>query len=154
MAVHSSILAGESQGRGSLVGCCLWGRTESDPTEACPQQQQQSHHIISLRNNFYWIFISQNDRCLAWAYRVFDNFDFDSVELSVRVNLDTTSLRKSTLITSWHCVPHLPWRRYSVSWLLVIYWLLNACIQCSVVIFKKSSKMTLILLLDCISWPL
>ena len=24
----------ESQGRGSLVGCCLWGRTESDMTEA------------------------------------------------------------------------------------------------------------------------
>ena len=28
MATHSSVL--ESQGRGSLVGCCLWGRTESD----------------------------------------------------------------------------------------------------------------------------
>ena len=24
----------ESQGRGSLVGCCLWGRTELDMTEA------------------------------------------------------------------------------------------------------------------------
>ena len=24
---------GESQGRGSLVGCCLWGHTESDTTE-------------------------------------------------------------------------------------------------------------------------
>ena len=34
MATHSSILPGESQGRGSLVGCCLWGRTESDTTEA------------------------------------------------------------------------------------------------------------------------
>ena len=28
MATHSSVL--ESQGRGSLVGCCLWGHTESD----------------------------------------------------------------------------------------------------------------------------
>ena len=27
-------LPGESQGQGSLVGCCLWGRTESDTTEA------------------------------------------------------------------------------------------------------------------------
>ena len=27
-------LPGESQGRGSLLGCCLWGRTESDTTEA------------------------------------------------------------------------------------------------------------------------
>ena len=34
MATHSSVLAGESQGRGSLVGCRLWGRTESDTPEA------------------------------------------------------------------------------------------------------------------------
>ena len=27
-------LLGESQGQGSLVGCHLWGRTESDMTEA------------------------------------------------------------------------------------------------------------------------
>ena len=27
-------LPGESQGQGSLVGCRLWGRTESDTTEA------------------------------------------------------------------------------------------------------------------------
>ena len=27
-------LPGESQGRGSLVGCRLWGRTESDTPEA------------------------------------------------------------------------------------------------------------------------
>ena len=34
MATHSMFLPGESQGRGSLVGCRLWGRTESDTTEA------------------------------------------------------------------------------------------------------------------------
>ena len=34
-------LPGESQGRGSLVGCHLWGRTESDTTEATQQQQQE-----------------------------------------------------------------------------------------------------------------
>ena len=27
------LLPGESQGQGSLVGCRLWGRTESDTTE-------------------------------------------------------------------------------------------------------------------------
>ena len=32
-------LPGESRGRGSLVGCRLWGRTESDTTEAKQQQQ-------------------------------------------------------------------------------------------------------------------
>ena len=41
MATHSSFLPGESQGRGSLVGCRLWGRTESDTTDATQQQQQQ-----------------------------------------------------------------------------------------------------------------
>ena len=30
-------LPGESQGRGSLVGCCLWDRTESDTTEVTQQ---------------------------------------------------------------------------------------------------------------------
>ena len=34
-------LPGESQGRRSLVGCRLWGCTESDTTEATQQQQQQ-----------------------------------------------------------------------------------------------------------------
>ena len=34
MATHSSVLPGESQGQGSLVVCRLWGRTESDITEA------------------------------------------------------------------------------------------------------------------------
>ena len=34
-------LPGESQGRGSLVGCRLWGRTELDTTEVTSQQQQK-----------------------------------------------------------------------------------------------------------------
>ena len=34
MATHSSVLAGESQGRLCLVGCRLWGHTEWDTTEA------------------------------------------------------------------------------------------------------------------------
>ena len=40
-------LPGESQGQGSLVGCCLWGCTESDTTEATQQQQQQHACILS-----------------------------------------------------------------------------------------------------------
>ena len=34
MATHSSVLAWRIPGTGSLMGCCLWGRTESDMTEA------------------------------------------------------------------------------------------------------------------------
>ena len=41
MATHSSVLAWRIPGTGSLVGCRLWGRTESDMTEATQQQQQQ-----------------------------------------------------------------------------------------------------------------
>ena len=40
-------LPGESQGRGSLVGCRLWGRTESDLTEATQKQQQQQQQQFS-----------------------------------------------------------------------------------------------------------
>ena len=36
------ILPGESQELGSLVGCRLWGHTESDTTEATQQQQHIS----------------------------------------------------------------------------------------------------------------
>ena len=41
MATHSSVLAWRIPGTGSLVGCCLWGHTESDTTEGMQQQQQQ-----------------------------------------------------------------------------------------------------------------
>ena len=34
MATHSSVLAWRIPGTGSLVGCRLWGRTESDMTKA------------------------------------------------------------------------------------------------------------------------
>ena len=45
-----AFLPGESQGRGSLVGCRLWGRTESDTTDVTQQQQQQhpSHHLMTV----------------------------------------------------------------------------------------------------------
>ena len=41
MATHSSVLAWRTPGTGSLVGCRLWGRTESDTTEVTWQQQQR-----------------------------------------------------------------------------------------------------------------
>ena len=40
-------LPGESQGLGSLVGCCLCGRTELDMTEVTEQQQQVGHSFSS-----------------------------------------------------------------------------------------------------------
>ena len=44
-------LPGESQGRGSLAGCRLWGCTELDTTEATQQQQQQDFPVGQLVKN-------------------------------------------------------------------------------------------------------
>ena len=41
-------LPGEAQGRGSLVGCRLWGRTESDTTEVTQQQQQWLLQLVLI----------------------------------------------------------------------------------------------------------
>ena len=56
MATHSSVLPGESQGRGSLIDCHLWGRTESDTTEATWQQQQHSNRYI-VKSNHGFVFL-------------------------------------------------------------------------------------------------
>ena len=47
-----AFLPGESQGRGSLVGCPLWGRTESDTTEAAEQQQQVCVRLCHILQKF------------------------------------------------------------------------------------------------------
>ena len=48
------LLPGESQGRGSLVGCRLWGLTESDTTEATQQQQQHSQSLPIFLELFFF----------------------------------------------------------------------------------------------------
>ena len=40
---------GKSHGQRSLVGCCPWGRTELDTTEATQQQQQHEDRQIRIR---------------------------------------------------------------------------------------------------------
>ena len=58
-------LPGESQGWGSLVGCRLWGRTESDTTEATSQQQQQQQNVLQqLYLLLHWIKIAE-----IWSIR-------------------------------------------------------------------------------------
>ena len=49
-------LPGESQGRGSLVGCLLWGRTELDTTEAT-QQQQHTHTQIHTHTHTFLVVV-------------------------------------------------------------------------------------------------
>ena len=42
-------LPGESPGRGSLVGCHLWGRTESDMTEVTQQHRCKYRRVYMPR---------------------------------------------------------------------------------------------------------
>ena len=53
-------LPGESQGRGSLVGCRLWGRTESDTTEATQHQQQQRYWMAFFLNHIFILCIMEH----------------------------------------------------------------------------------------------
>ena len=53
-------LPGESQGWGSLVGCCLWGRTELDMTEVMQQQQQQQALRYYIYNFFSFLILFIN----------------------------------------------------------------------------------------------
>ena len=65
-------LPGESQGRGSLVGCHLWGRTESDTAEVTQQQQQQMNKtmistmfhgtLYYMRKIFQWTYLQNRNR--------------------------------------------------------------------------------------------
>ena len=48
MAAHSSVLAWRIPGMGSLVGCRLWGCTESDTAEATQQQQQGIRDLMGI----------------------------------------------------------------------------------------------------------
>ena len=80
----------ESQGRGSLVGCRLWGRTESDMTEATEQQQW----IYKLSCNLNLVFSQVSESRLA-------NLGFFLVLL---------------VITLWS--PFLLTQRLLISWLL------------------------------------
>ena len=67
-------LPGESQGQQSLVGCSLWGRTESDTTEATLQQQQQhtlSQHMLLYKFNAICVSAKHHALwCLLQQFRV------------------------------------------------------------------------------------
>ena len=66
MATHSSVLAWESQGQGSLMGCHLWGRAESDTTEVTQQQQRYQRP-----SKWAWFLVNHPDfqkRALATSF--------------------------------------------------------------------------------------
>ena len=46
-----AFLPGEAQGRGCLVGCHLWGPTESDMTEVTEHRQRERIHYKGAGEN-------------------------------------------------------------------------------------------------------
>ena len=67
MATHSSVLAWRIPGQRSLVGCCLWGCTELDMTEAISSSS-------SIRDN--------KDEYVSRKYRNKTTIQFSSVTQS------------------------------------------------------------------------
>ena len=45
MATHSSVLAWRISGTGKPVGCCLWGRIESDTTEGLSSSSSRTSQV-------------------------------------------------------------------------------------------------------------
>ena len=67
-------LPGESQGRGSLVGCCLWGRTEQQHVYSMNEkltryqqitQQGNSSICLLLHNKQNWVSNNNNSTLLS-----------------------------------------------------------------------------------------
>ena len=89
-------LPGESQGRGSLVGCRLWGHTELDTTEVTQQQQQWKQ----CQTLFSWAPKINKDgdcsheikRCLLLERKAITNLD------SILKGRDITLPRKVCLV--------------------------------------------------------
>ena len=88
------LLPGESQGRGSLVGCRLWGHTESDMTEATQQQQQHSGclQIIELKFIFSYLFLSSLFFAAWPAGSQFLEPGIETVPFAVKALVLTTAL--------------------------------------------------------------
>ena len=85
-------LPGESQGRGSLVGYRLWGRTESDTTEVTQQQQQQQSSWLSptLCVLFMLLSLALICMCLLFWCKLISVHGNTSLQVTPEMNLEVT----------------------------------------------------------------
>ena len=96
-------LPGESLGRGSLVGCRLWGPTESDTTEATQQQQQGSIIVFSSRCH------QGSPRWILWVPQSM-HFQFQIYARNVlKIHSDVFTLCKNRWQISLFYVHHPVW---------------------------------------------
>ena len=100
MATHSSVLAWRIPGSGSLVGCRLWGRTESDTTEATQQQQQstlicyQIEFVNILPSILIYIFIRDIGLQFCILVVVFSGF---SIKVMLAIEHELRSVPSSSV---------------------------------------------------------
>ena len=99
-------LPGESQGRGSLVGCHLWGRTESDTTEATQQQQQ----LLHCRRILYHLSHQGSPRILEWVANRVPSWPRNWTRFSCIAGGFFTSwaTRETLLSISWYLILIIP----------------------------------------------
>ena len=69
-------LPGESQGWGSMVGCHLWGRTESDTTEATQQQHLDIIRKSGLFNATYITYKNFTISHILGLHKHFSSYNF------------------------------------------------------------------------------
>ena len=85
-------LPGESLRRGSLVGCRLWDRTESDMTEATQQQQQHAHYhknnfTIKELKDFYYLHYNSNNMNLKKNQSITANLKLPCMQSNIHICL-------------------------------------------------------------------
>ena len=136
----SVFLPGESQGRGSLVFCRLWGRTESDTTEATQQQQQQHWLPLGIQP---LTSVSRGNSCLRLM-----------ISLSTHVVINTWNwfgclqclLKQEAFFPTWYCFKdfsthiHVAGLRYQTTKLLPVTWIY---LRFSIHLLFIASKMNL-----------
>ena len=111
MATHSSVLASKIPGTGSLVGCRLWGCTESDTTEATYQQQQRQYiqkkklkNVVRIRVKFYiklHLEMLQKKLNLLPFHIKNKQFDLKATQYLSKVWLRTIILTGKSLVNLW-----------------------------------------------------
>ena len=99
-------LPGEPQGRGSLVGCCLWGHTDSDMTEA---MQQQGHLYAIFKKYVFQCYMIQGGWTPGvelWTWRADFQvlYRFSAVWGSVPLSLCCSEVNCTVISSSFSCI--------------------------------------------------
>ena len=95
-------LPGESQGRGSLVGCRLWGCTESDTTEVTADNVKM--HVLLLDRTALWTHLIPPFVVSMALFTFFFSF-----------HLSLNPLRYSCIVEQLFLYPHFIVRKHFIS---------------------------------------